>query len=85
VVVTYLITMHDASTDRAERQLVPSGGNPGRDETRRTSAQSLGEGGEHGPIRPIHARTRVGAAQDGHLVAQHEEFDVLGGGRSGHQ
>ena len=24
VVVTYLITMHDASTDRAERQLVPS-------------------------------------------------------------
>jgi hypothetical protein len=27
----------------------------------------------------------VGAAQDGDLVAQHEELDVLGGGRAAHQ
>jgi|1186.fasta_scaffold329870_1 hypothetical protein len=28
---------------------------------------------------------RGGAAQDGDLVAQDEEFDVLGGGRAAHQ
>ena len=47
--------------------------------------QSPHEGGEHGPVRPVQVRSRVGAAQDGYLVAQHEEFDVLGRGRSGHQ
>ena len=43
------------------------------------------ERGEHGPVRPVHARSWVGAAQDGDLVAQHEELDVLGGGRAAHQ
>ena len=36
------------------------------------------EGGEHGPVGPIQAWSRVGAAQDGDLVPQHEELDVLG-------
>ncbi len=40
---------------------------------------------EHGPVRPVQAWSGVGAAEDGHLVAQHEQFDVLGGGRAGHQ
>ena len=43
------------------------------------------EGGEHGPVRPVQARSWVGAAQDGDLVAQHEELDVLGGGRAAQQ
>ena len=49
------------------------------------SGQPPHEGGEHGPVRPVHARSWVGAAQDGDLVAQHEELDVLGGGRAAHQ
>ena len=47
--------------------------------------QPLDKGGEHGTVGPVHARTWVGATQDGDLVAQHEELNVLGGGRSGHQ
>ena len=43
------------------------------------------EGGEHGPVRPVQARTRVGATQHRNLVTQHEELDVLGGGRAAHQ
>ena len=31
--------------------------------------QSPHEGSEHGPIRPVEARPRVGAAQDGDFVA----------------
>src|SRR4029078_8678880 len=46
--------------------------------------QPLDEGGEHGPVRPVHAWSWVGAAQDGDLVAQHEELDVLRGGRAAH-
>jgi hypothetical protein len=42
-------------------------------------ASRVDEGGKHGPVRPVQTRTWVGAAQDGDLVAQHEEFDVLGG------
>ena len=49
------------------------------------SGQTSHEGGEHGPVGPVQAWSWVGAAQDGDFVAQHEEFDVLGGGRSGHQ
>jgi hypothetical protein len=40
------------------------------------------EGGEHGPVRPVQARPRVGAAQDGDLVPEQEKLDVLGGGRA---
>ena len=43
------------------------------------------ERGEHGPVRPVQARTWVGTAQDGDLVAQHEELDVLGDGRATRQ
>ena len=49
------------------------------------SGQPPDEGGEHGPVGPVQAWSWVGAAQHGDLVAQHEELDVLGGGRSGHQ
>ena len=49
------------------------------------AGQPPDEGGEHGPVRPVQARSRVGAAQHGDLVAQHEELDVLGGGRAAQQ
>jgi hypothetical protein len=53
--------------------------------TTQCAGQLPHERGEHGPVRPIQARTRVGATQDGDLVTQHEELDVLGGGRAAHQ
>ena len=43
------------------------------------------ERGEHGSVRPIQARSWIGATQDGDLVAQHEELDILAGGRTAHQ
>ena len=43
------------------------------------SGQPPDEGGEHGSVGPVQAWSWVGAAQDGDFVAQHEEFDVLGG------
>ena len=49
------------------------------------SGQPPHERGEHGPVRPVQAGTWVGAAQDGDLLAQHEELDVLGGGRATRQ
>ena len=42
------------------------------------SGQPPDEGGEHGPVRPVQARTWVGTAEHGDLVPQHEELDVLG-------
>ena len=47
--------------------------------------QSPHEGSEDGSVRPVQARPRVGAAQDSDLVAQHEELDVLDGGRATRQ
>ena len=49
------------------------------------AGQPLDEGREHGSVRPVQAWSWIGAAQDGNLVAQHEELDVLGGGRAAHQ
>ena len=49
------------------------------------SGQPPDERGEHGSVRPVQAWPRVGAAQDGDLVAQHEELDVLGGGGAAEQ
>ena len=49
------------------------------------AGQPPDESGEHGPVRPVHARSWVGPAQDGDLVPQHEELDVLGSGRAAHQ
>jgi len=49
------------------------------------SGQPPHERGEHGPVRPVHTWSGVGAAQDGDFVAQDEELDVLGGGRATRQ
>jgi hypothetical protein len=49
------------------------------------SGQPPDERGEHGPVRPVHTRTWVGATQDGDLVPQHEELDVLSGGPAAQQ
>ena len=49
------------------------------------AGQPLDEGGEHDSVRPVQAWSCVGAAQDGNLVAQHEELDVLRGGRAAQQ
>jgi hypothetical protein len=46
------------------------------------SGQPPDKGGEDRSVRPVQARFRVGAAEDGDLMAQHEELDVLGGGRA---
>ena len=43
------------------------------------------KGGEHGPVCPVQAWSWVGAPQHSDFVAQHEEFDVLAGGRAAHQ
>ena len=49
------------------------------------SGQPPDECGEHGPARPFQSRFGVGAAQHSDLVAQHDELDVLGGGRAPQQ
>ena len=41
--------------------------------------------GEHSPVRPVQVRPRVGAAQDGDLMPQHEDLNVLNGGRAAQQ
>jgi hypothetical protein len=43
------------------------------------------QGGEDRSVRPVHAWPWVGAAQDGDFVPQHEELDVLTGGRAAYQ
>lgn len=43
------------------------------------------EGGEHGPVCPVDAGSWVGAPEHRDLVPQHEELDVLGGGRASRQ
>ena len=65
---------------------------PAQDRARSEQAmvtQRLGqpahERGEHGPVRPVHPWPWVAAAQDGDLVPQHEELDILAGGRAAHQ
>jgi hypothetical protein len=44
------------------------------------SGQPPDERGEHGPVRPVQPWSWVGAAEHGDLVAQHDQFNVLGGG-----
>jgi hypothetical protein len=53
--------------------------------TTQRPGQPLDERGEHGPVRPVQARSWIGAPQDSDLVPQHEQLDVLGGGRAAHQ
>ncbi len=58
-----------------------------RDRTMATqcSGQAGDEGGEHSAVRPVQAGPRAGATEYGDLVAQHEELDIFGGGRTAHQ
>jgi hypothetical protein len=49
------------------------------------SGQPLDEGGEHGPVCPVHAGSWVRATEHRDLMSQHEKLDVLGGGRAAHQ
>jgi hypothetical protein len=49
------------------------------------SRQPPHQGGEDCSVRPVHAWPWVGAAQDGDFVPQHEELDVLTGGRAAQQ
>jgi hypothetical protein len=65
---------------------------PAQDRARRDqalAAQCSGrppdEGGEDRSVRPVRAWSRVAATQNGDLVPQHEELDVLGGGRATQQ
>jgi hypothetical protein len=58
---------------------------PAQDRARRNQAmppqhlrQPADEGGEDRAIRPIQARLRIGSAQHGNFVAQHQQLDVLG-------
>ena len=66
----------------ADEAAVPTQDCVGSDQamTTQCAGQTPDEGGEHSPVGPVHARSWVDAAQDGDLVAQHEEFDVLRGG-----
>jgi hypothetical protein len=57
---------------------------PAQDRARRNQAmppqplrQPADEGGEDRAIRPIQARLRIGSAQHGNFVAQHQQLDVL--------
>jgi hypothetical protein len=49
------------------------------------AGQPSDERGEHGPVRPVQARSRVGAAKHRDLMAQHEELDIPGGRRADRQ
>jgi hypothetical protein len=58
---------------------------PAQDRARRNQAmppqhlrQPADEGREDRAIRPIQARLRIGSAQHGNFVAQHQQLDVLG-------
>jgi hypothetical protein len=42
------------------------------------SEQPLDEGGEHGPVCPVHAGSWVRATEHRDLMSQHEKLDVLG-------
>jgi hypothetical protein len=71
----------------ADEAAMPAQDRVGGDQTLTTqrSGQPPDERGEDRPVRPIHARSRAGAAQHSDLMAQHEELDVLGGGRADRQ
>jgi hypothetical protein len=65
---------------------------PAQDRARRDQAVGLqrsrhasDQGGEYRSVCPVHARSGLGAAEDGDLMPQGEELDVLGGGRAAHQ
>ena len=43
------------------------------------------QGGEDGPVGPVQAWSRVGAAEHGDLMPQHQQLDVLDGRRASQQ
>jgi hypothetical protein len=43
------------------------------------------EGGEHGPVRPVHTWSRVGSPEDSDLMTQHEHLHLRGGGCAAQQ
>ena len=47
--------------------------------------QSPDQGGEDRSVGPVQTRCRIGSAKHGDLVAQHQQLDVLGRGRSAQQ
>ena len=49
------------------------------------AGQPPDEGGEDGSVRPVHAWSWVGAAQNGDRLPRCEELNVLGGGRAPQQ
>ena len=49
------------------------------------SGQPSDECGEDGSVRPLKAWSRVAAPEHGDLVPEHEELDVLRGGRAAQQ
>jgi hypothetical protein len=57
------------------------------DQTMATQAAGMppDEGGEHGPVRPVHTWSRVGSAEDSDLMAQHEHLHLLEGARAAQQ
>src|SRR6185503_18061608 len=61
----------------ADEAAMPAQDRVRRDQTMATqcSGQPGDAGGEHGPVGPVQPWSWVGAAQDGDLVAQHEELD----------
>ena len=66
----------------ADEAAMPAQDRVGGDQamTTQCAGQPPDEGGEDRPVRPVHAWSWVGAAQDGDFMAQHEELDVFGGG-----
>jgi hypothetical protein len=60
-----------------------AGGNESVDPQR--SGQPLDQSGEDSPVRPVQAWSRVGAAEHGDLMPQHEQLDVLKRGRPAQQ
>ena len=53
--------------------------------TSQCSGQPPDEGGETARSAQFVRGRGFGAAKDGDLVSQHEQFDVFGGGRAAHQ
>ncbi len=71
----------------ADEAAMPAQDRVGCDQAMATqcSGQPPHQGGEDRSVRPVHAWPWGRAAQDGDFVAQHEELDVLTGGRAAHQ
>ena len=63
-----------------DQAAVPPEHSAGRDQPvhPQASGQEPDKRGEDRPVGPVQARPRMGAAQHGNLVPQHEQLNVLG-------